>query len=68
MFPYEEMAGTDLSMLTRAEAYPEEEEEEGDGMVSGRLIAATKLAHEWVGVSSLPLVQQVRLVAVEVVL
>ena len=39
----------------RARGQPKEEEEEGDGTVSGCLVAATQLAHEWVEVSSLPL-------------
>ena len=46
----------------------EEEDEEGDRTASGKLVIATKLAHEWVGVSSLTLVLSNRLDVVEVFL
>ena len=51
-----------------AGALPKEEDEEGDRTVSGKLVIATKLAHEWVGVSSLTLALFNRLDVVEVVL
>ena len=53
----------------RAGALPaEEEHEEGVGIVSGKLVAPTKLAHEWVGVSSITLPVYIRLVVMGVVL
>ena len=43
--PAIEARRTQAESLERAGALPAEEEEEGDGTVSGRFVAATKLAH-----------------------
>ena len=40
-----EVRRTQAESLERARALPVEEEEEGDGTISGRLVVATKLAH-----------------------
>ena len=48
-----ELGRTQMESSAQAGAQPEEEEEEGDGTVSVRFIAATQLAHEWVGVCSI---------------
>ena len=51
--PAIELGRTRTESSARAGAQPEEEEEEGDEIVNGRLVAATQLAHEWVGVCSI---------------
>jgi len=54
--PAIEARRTQAESSERAGALPtEEEDKEGDGTVSDKLVTMTKLDHEWVGVSSQPL-------------
>ena len=60
-------AQAEPSERVRALPAEEEEDEEGDGTVSEKLVASTKRAHGLVEVSSLPLPVYIRLVVVDVV-
>jgi hypothetical protein len=67
--PAIEVVRTQVESLERAGALSaEEEDEEGDRTVFGKLVASTKLAHELVELSSLPLPMCIRLVVVDAAL
>jgi len=68
--PAIEVVRTQAKSSEQAGALPtkEEEEEAKDESLSGHLIEATKVTHEWIGLSSLPLPLCNRLVIVDVVL
>jgi len=68
--PAIEVVRTQAESSERAGALPakEEEEEAKDESLGGHLIEATKVTHEWIGLSSLPLPLCNRLFIVDVVL
>jgi len=70
--PAIEVVRTQEESSERAGALPtkeeEEEEEAKDESLGGHLIEATKVTHEWIGLSSLPLPLCNRLVILDVVL